>query len=445
MEKIVGACDALLDTVRGRVWVGFSGGRDSTVLLHALARSADRVPGGRSRLTAVHVNHGLAPASADWVGHCEGFARTLGIDIHLATLALSPGANLEAQARSARYRVFRELLAEDDVLALAHHADDQVESVLLHLFQGRGLYGMPAERALGAGRLVRPLLSQPRSTLESYATSHALDWVEDPSNEDQSLDRNFLRHRVVPDLAGRFPELPKRLARLTETTEATALALEEALSLQRNPLPLSVLDGLSRPVRQSVLRHWLVVQDAAAGVSDGALADFLDQLESANDRQPSMSIGSGRLARFRRQLYLVDEPPVLEGTYPLACPGELLLPHGRLRADLEAPGAAAGQVATVALPLHVTFTTALPAGCTLRVEGKSRKVRELMRLAGVPPWARGVLPLVADAGGVAVVPGVAVRDTAAAPAADTRAVRVSWEPAAGTTRTAAGAAEAEAR
>ncbi len=428
MEQVVSACDALLEKVRGRIWVGFSGGMDSTVLLHGLARSAGQHPDGPDRLTAVHVDHGLVPASADWARHCAQLAGELGIASRLAQLSLAPGANLEARARSARYRVFRGLLETDDVLVLAHHADDQVESVLLHLFQGRGLYGMPAERSLGVGRLVRPLLGLPRSVLEAYARSHALRWIEDPSNDDESLDRNFLRHRVVPALCERFPGLPKRLSRLTESAEATSLALEEALALNRNPLPLSVLDGLSRPVRQSVLRHWLVVQDSAAGVSDSALDDFIDQLESANDRQPSMQIGHRRLARYRRQLYLVDEPPVLDGTYALSCPGELKLPHGCLRVQSPAEQSDA-DVVNVTLPLHVTFAAALPAGASIRVGTQNRKIRELMRSAGVPPWSRGVLPLIVDADGIAVLPGIAMRDASVPEAAAAHPVHVTWEPA----------------
>lgn len=427
MEGVASACDALLDGARGRVWVGFSGGMDSTVLLHGLARSAASHADGTARLVAVHVDHGLVPSSGDWARHCDEVARSLGVSCRLATVSLQPGANLEARARSARYRIFRELLGAHDVLALAHHADDEVESVLLHLFQGRGLYGMPTERSLGEGRLVRPLLGLPRSALLAYAQSHELRWIEDPSNEDESLDRNFLRHQVVPALCERFPGLSRRLTRLTETAQATALALEEALALNRNPLPLSVLDGLTRPVRQSVLRHWLVVQDAAAGVSDGALADFLDQLESANDRQPSMHIGSGRLARYRRALYLVEDPPVLDGTYALACPGELALPHGRVLADPVLPGSDDPAAVQVTLPLHVTFAAALPAGCAIRVNGQSRKVRELMRSAGVPPWERDLLPLVADSNGVAAVPGIAVREPIAA-VADARSVRITWMP-----------------
>ncbi|MGD8417593.1 MAG: tRNA lysidine(34) synthetase TilS, partial [Pseudomonadales bacterium] len=372
MEAITAACDGLLARFAGRILVGFSGGMDSSVLLHALVGAAAS-RGEPDRITAVHVDHALHPDSAHWAGHCEAFAASLGVPLHGESLDLAPGANLEARARAGRYRVFRGLLGSGDALALAHHADDQLESVLLHLFQGRGLYGMPARRPLGEGVLVRPLLALPRSSVSAYAEGFSLRWIDDPSNLDLELDRNFVRHRILPELSERFPGLPGRLQRLSSNAAATSLALEEALALTRNPLPLSVLDGLSRPVRQSVLRHWLVVQDAAAGVSDGALGDFLAQLESANDRQPSMSLGNGRVCRYRRRLYLVPEPPVLEEGYAISAPGTLSLPHGSL--TLAASPEAGGEPVELAGPLRVVFIGGLAPGVTLRVRGSARRPR----------------------------------------------------------------------
>ncbi len=421
---LLDGCGVLLDDSSGRVYAAVSGGLDSTVLLHALAGQA-RERNVLQRICAVHVDHGLQPSSADWARRCEALARSLGVEFRLDVVDLDPGTNVEARARSARYRLLQAHLGPGDVLALAHHADDQAESVLLHILQGRGLYGMPESRPLGAGRLVRPLLGLPRSDLAAYAGAHGLEWVEDPSNQDLSLDRNYLRREVLPGLSRRFPELRKRLERLAAHHQATTRALEEVLELQRNPLPLSVLDGLPRPVRLAVLRQWLVARNAAAGVRDGALSDFLAQLESANDRQPVLEAGRLRLRRHRRHLYLLAEPPELAPSYGISCPGRLLLPHGVFALEPAPDGASS--VVTLDPPLRVTFLGALERNVRIRVGGAGRKPRELMRQAGLPPWEREVLPLLADAQGLALLPGVAVRDPLPG---GTTACRWRWEAAA---------------
>ncbi len=433
MEPISTACDALFDLSPGRLIVGCSGGMDSMVLLHALA-GAGAVRGELDRVLAVHVDHGLDPDSNNWAEACAREAALLKVDYQsTAVVALEPGSNLEARARAARYRVFEECLAEDDLLLLAHHAGDQTESLLLHLLQGRGLYGMPKSRTLGCGRLVRPLLEFSRTELAAYARAYNLTWIEDPGNADLTLDRNFLRHSLLPDLNERFPELPKRLETLAGSTAATASALVEIAGLTRHPLPLSLLDGRSQPTRLSLLRHWLIAHNAGGAITTAALAEFLRQLDAANDRQPSLTTPAGRLTRFRRQLYLVNEPADLAGHYPLDVPGESVLPHGVLRATRAVAETDADAVVLVP-PFRVTFEPELGEERRMWTRGQYRNLRELMRETGVPPWKRDTLPLLVDELGPALLPGVAVRDPAwAREGATARGiepllVNVRWNP-----------------
>ena len=209
-----------------RLIVGLSGGLDSTVLLHALAAAEPDVP-----LEAVHVDHGLHPQSTAWAAQCEQLARTLGL--HLARHRVrvrETGSGVEAAARDARYECFKSLLSAGDCLLLAHHLQDQSETVLLHLMRGsgaRGVRGMPADRRLGAGRLLRPLLGTPRDDLEAYARRHDLDWIDDPSNMDRVHDRNFVRHDVLPLLRERWPAADDRL------THAAALAARSRDTIDR--------------------------------------------------------------------------------------------------------------------------------------------------------------------------------------------------------------------
>ncbi|HAR30595.1 MAG TPA: tRNA lysidine(34) synthetase TilS, partial [Gammaproteobacteria bacterium] len=203
-----------------RVYVGFSGGLDSAVLLHLSARVAREreLP----RPVAVHVHHGLQASADAWLHHADGVARRLGVEFLARRVTVASGGSLELAARSARYAVFRELLAVPGAcLLLAHHRDDQIETVLMRVLQGRGPYGMPERRRLAAGALLRPLLDVPRSTLMQYAKQHELTWVEDPSNAALDADRNFLRHEIMPRLRARFPQTDQALLRLSQSSGLT--------------------------------------------------------------------------------------------------------------------------------------------------------------------------------------------------------------------------------
>jgi tRNA(Ile)-lysidine synthase len=383
---------------------------DSLVLLHAIAHSARRA-GALNRVLAIHVDHGLDPDSSRWADQCRSQAESLAVEIELQVLAVQPGSNLEARARAGRYQVFESLLGAGDLLLLAHHAGDQLESRLLHLLQGRGLYGMPSERALGAGRLMRPLLGLPRQALAAYARLHDLVWLEDPSNADESLDRNFLRQSLLPLLTSRFPSLAKRIDKVGRNLEDMLAAMDELAGLERRPLPLSVFDGLSQPARLALLRRWLSRHAQSGGASRAALEEFLRQLDAGNDRQPSLALPGARLIRYRRALHLAPEAVQLEPSYPMEVPGVLRLPHGELVVVEVADDVAAEERVRLVPPVVVRFAT---DGLKILSGGHERAVRDLMREAGIPPWQRTSLPLLADTRGVALVPGVAVRDAAAA-------------------------------
>jgi tRNA(Ile)-lysidine synthase len=400
MDPVTSACEKVFADTPGRILVGFSGGMDSTVLLTALAQNSAH----RSRLVALHVDHGLLAESVGWREHCERTARHLGVEYVSERLELghagTVSGSLEARARDRRYRVFESHLGDSDALVLAHHLGDRDESFLLHLFQGRGVFGMPERRPLGRGVLVRPFLHLSRETLRSYAEDRELSWVEDPGNHDAAMDRNYLRSEIVPRLKARFEGLSRRIDRVVRHTAATERALVEALELDRHPLPMSVLNGLSRPAAVSVIRHWLIRQQAVTGIGDAAIVELLRQLDADNDRQPALETTAGTLRRYRRQLYLVPAPPELETSYELAVPGTLNLPHGTLSAQAGNAGPA----------LTVRFLEDCPPGLSLRVNGHEQKVREVLRAAAVPPWERPAVPLVFDREGLLAVAGLAVRD-----------------------------------
>lgn len=210
--------------------VGFSGGLDSAVLLHLLASSPEAHERG---LRAMHVHHGLQERADDWAAHCRDVCAALSVPltIHHVTVPRDSGLGIEGAARQARRAAFAEQLGDSEVLALAHHLDDQAETFLLRALRASGpdgLAAMPAWRPFARGHLWRPLLHVPRAALERYAHAHGLLWIDDPSNTDVSFDRNFLRQRVLPLLRERWPRAAASMARSAALCgEASGLLADE--------------------------------------------------------------------------------------------------------------------------------------------------------------------------------------------------------------------------
>ena len=191
--------------------VAFSGGIDSSVLLHALASASDGTP-----VVAIHIDHGLHPDSAAWSQHAETFSTALGVEFITRAVSLDPKLpqGTEAAARDARYQAFYELVEDDDCLLSAHHERDQAETLLLNLMRGSGpagLAGIRVTQSFGRGQLLRPMLGVSGDDIAAYASAEGLTWIEDPSNADTRFDRNFIRREVMPLLRTRWPAVDNRL------------------------------------------------------------------------------------------------------------------------------------------------------------------------------------------------------------------------------------------
>ena len=386
-----------------RWYVAFSGGVDSTVLLHLLQRWC------KNRrlappLSAIHINHGLQSAAAEWQLHCESFCRTLGVPLHSFPASVSAaGRGVEAAARDARYGIFKRQLEAGDVLFLGHHLDDQVETFFLRLLRGAGLQGlaaMPLTRPLGAGRLARPLLGLPRRQLEAYAAEHGLTWVEDPSNEDTDLDRNFLRAQVLPLLASRWPGYRQTVSRAAEHIgDAAALLVElqpppaTVHSVMGDPgiaLAELVADG---PRGAAKLRHWLQARNLPAP-DQAQMAEFLRQLREGGERsRPGLRCSAFTLQRYRDAVYLLpdfDRQSVGESLW--LGPGEIYELPGWGQLALEEV-AATGLSLAPGERLQVRWRR---GGERCRPRGRpggSASLKKLLQERGVPPWWRDRLPL----------------------------------------------------
>lgn len=279
--------------------MGLSGGCDSVVLLHILA-----VLGPRERLRAVHVHHGLSENADRWAAFCTDYCRDLGVELRVERVEVDrhSGRGLEAAAREARYTAFSRSAGE--LLLLGHHQGDQAETVLFNLLRGAGVAGaagIPVERREQHPRILRPLLDVSRDEIEAYARDQRLDWVDDESNRDTGLSRNFLRHRVLTVLAARFPAAETNLAQAAgRFAEADVLLGELALidwraAADGDALKLAKLRELSPPRLKNLLRYRLreLGWHAPAAVR---LEEFSRQLRTAGaDRHPALDLAEGSM------------------------------------------------------------------------------------------------------------------------------------------------------
>jgi tRNA(Ile)-lysidine synthase len=384
--------------------VAFSGGVDSTVLLHLLQRWC-RTQRVAPPLTAIHINHGLQSAAAEWQLHCESFCRKLGVPLRCFPASVSAaGRGVEAAARDARYGIFKRQLGSGDVLFLGHHLDDQVETFFLRLLRGAGLQGlaaMPVTRPLGAGRLARPLLGLPRRQLENHAAEHGLTWVEDPSNEDIDLDRNFLRAQVLPLLASRWPGYRRTVSRAGEHIGDAAALLAQLLpppatvhSVMGDPgIALAELAADGPRGAAPKLRHWLQARNLLAP-DQAPLDEFLRQLREGGQRsRPALQCSAFTLKRYRDAVYLLpdfDDQSVGESLW--LGPGEVYELPGSGQLALE-EAAATGLSLAPGERLQVRWRR---GGERCRPRGRpggSASLKKLLQEWGVPPWWRDRLPL----------------------------------------------------
>jgi tRNA(Ile)-lysidine synthase len=386
--------DALRTQSEGSLCVAYSGGPDSTALLHALAS----LPEARARgLRVMHVDHGLHAESASWATHCRAFCVTLGLtcEIHIANVALDAGIGVEAAARHARYAIFAEHLRAGERLVCGHHQDDQVETVLLKLLRGagpEGLGGMRMERTFGRGMLWRPLLTLPRQVLRDYVQTHQLPCIDDPSNDDTRLARNHLRHQVLPLVKALWPQAAISITHSAALCRAAADALQHewlaalATLCDATTHSLDAIGWLALPpaLRDPLLAHWLHMQGLPAPTT--AQRQQIERQCTAQDGQlPCIQWPGAELHVWKSRLWaMAPRNPV---TWPdgLRWQGEpLRLPDGGLL-TLE-------PAVPLPLALHVRCRH---GGERIKPahDRHTRDLRSLFQSGAIPPWQRASCPL----------------------------------------------------
>jgi tRNA(Ile)-lysidine synthase len=382
------------------------------VLLHALACLR---PAAGWSLAAVHVHHGLHPEADAWTEHCRQFCASLAVPLRVERVDVGSTADtgLEAAARRARYAALAGVMAAGDVLLTAHHLDDQAETILLQLLRGAGVAGlaaMPAETRLGPGWHARPLLPFRRAALRDYASREGLRWIEDSSNLDTRLGRNFLRHRVIPLLESHWPSASEAMARAAGHAAEAADLVEAVAELDlrrcRQPdgsLGLPALVSLPEPRQRNVLRQWI----RSRGLSPPA-ARTIDALRSLALSSPATGhaermVSERTVYYYQQALHLPDPVPELPATAldwnperPLELPGRRTL---RLTATI---GAGLSAKAIAGRRLSVDWRQG-GESCRLAGQPHQQALKKILQSASIPPWERFRIPLLRVDGELAAI------------------------------------------
>ncbi len=423
-----------------RLRLAYSGGLDSTVLLHALAGL--RADHGFS-LSAIHIDHALHAGSAAWAVRCAQACGSLAVPFESYRVQVQlADEGLEAAARRARYAALGAALGTGEFLVTAQQRDDQAETLLLQLLRGAGIAGlaaMPPRARFGAGELLRPILGFSRAALQDWAVANHLEWIEDPSNQNLHLRRNFLRAEILPRLARVWPDASAKLARtashaaearsLLDEVAGQDLAACQAHDSRHAPaLSVQACAALAPARQRNLLRFWLRQQGFPAP-SGHSLNELLAQLRVVPVSQHSCLRWPGvEVWRYRNLLVALAVRPLPDPALDVEWP-DLRVPievHGVGRLHAE-PVRGRGLVrARLSGPLHIRLRR---GGEVMRLPGREHRhmLKKCLQAEGVPPWQRARLPLVFSGTDIAAVADLWVcAPFAARP--DEEGLVIVWEP-----------------
>lgn len=403
-----------------RVLIAYSGGVDSHVLLHAMSVLREKY---QLNLHAVHIHHGLLPHANEWSAHCEKICAGLSVSFQCVKVAIthSKGESLEALARQARYQAFSELMRSEDLLVVAHHQDDQAETLMLQLMRGAGLKGlasMPTKKSFFRGFVLRPFLTVRRQNILSYAKKHNLSWVEDTSNHDLRFDRNYMRFKIMPLMRDRWPGLSKtflRVARLSaEANELLeTMGQDDVKKLQDNNgrLSLVLLKTMAHPRVKNILRSWILHNEFQLPHEKHIDQIIKNVIFAKGDAKPCVSWANVEVRRFRNHLFIMSSAQQIDPSVQLAWD---------LKAHLSLPGSLGVLLCQTQLGEGIN-----PDLLSERVEVRFRRggekielfnragshsLKKLFQEWGVPSWERDYIPLVFHQKELIVVVGYAVAE-----------------------------------
>jgi tRNA(Ile)-lysidine synthase len=409
-------------------WViALSGGLDSIVMLHI---AASHLPS--NKLHVLHINHHLQSSADEWSAFCKRQSDALSLPF--SQIDVFPLNNGEAAARDARYIAFKDFLQAGDGLLLGHHADDQAETILFRLLRGsglRGLAGIPVSRKLGCNDIVRPLLSVSRAEIEFYAHAQQLNWIEDPTNQHDVYDRNFLRLNVLPVLKERWPNVVERFSStsrlLYQDRELLDQYLDQELGgllLNKSALNGGMLESLTVDKRKALIRRWVYTQQGEFLNEAQLLQLEQDFFQSGIDRNPELILKAAVLRRYRRDLYLCanfvfeDEP----NTQSLS-EGQFHRKGGVLSVEL-----GHGEASRLKT-LDKLVCVQRKEGMSCKPVGRGTKsLKKLFQEASIPPWQRDNWPVCMVENEIVAIPGICVCEGWSVSSTELPGFSLRWEP-----------------
>jgi tRNA(Ile)-lysidine synthase len=419
--KEVSLCDAV--SLHPNIYVAYSGGVDSHVLLHALVQLVSN-----KQLKVIHIHHGLFQQADEWAAHCQKICNKLKVDCEIVKVKVdcSSGDSIEEAARNARYQVFAKLLQDGDVLVCAHHVDDQAETCLLQFLRGAGIKGlaaMPSVVRFAKGYLARPFLSISRQDILTYAKQNKLSWVEDESNHDLKFTRNFLRYKVMPLFKKRWPGISKTIMRVSDhCAEANQLLKELAeqdLSLVHgkasNTLSVQKLNNFSYVRQKNILREWLQNQGYLLPSTIKLKHIIGDVINARGDAKSCVSWSDVEVRRYQDDVYAMDALVQHDvGTHIFwDCKKDLQLPANMGLLSCKKVVGKGVRQDVIKEPLKVAFRQGGEA-CRLLNRQGTHQLKKLFQEWQVPPWLRDRVPLIYIADKLAMIVGFGVCEEFAA-------------------------------
>lgn len=456
-ESLIDALAAALQRVppRRRLVVAVSGGLDSMLLLHACAHYVQRA--GGLPLQVLHVHHGLSANADDWAQRVTLASAALGVPCRVLRVQVDRNRpSLEAAARDARHAALTAALQPGDALLLAHHADDQAETLLQRLLRGSGVTGLaamrPARALPGDAWLLRPWLAIPRAGLEAAAVAAGLSWADDESNGNLGHDRNFLRHVVLPPLKSRWPSLPQTLAATAARLDETDRLLNAYLDAELEPMlaasaawhawadggapdrpALTVEPLLAAPPEKqhALLRRWL--HRVGAPVFQAHWLAQVQRIAAARiDAESALHVAGWEVHRHRGHLHAFPSLPSVPDAVPMPwdLQEELHLGAGAGRLQVLPADTGAGLAVPLPLPdddVHVAFRAGGERLC-VRAGAGHRPLKKVLQELGIPPWLRARLPLLHVNGQLLAVADTVLDAESAARLTGRPCVRLRWLP-----------------
>lgn len=399
--------------------LGLSGGMDSVVLLHLLHELAPRFSW---TISALHVHHGISRNADEWAAFCTKLCAKYSVPLHIKHVDIAPlreELGIEAAARKLRHAAFAS--QPTDFIALAHHADDQVETLLLQMLRGAGVKGVAAMASFKPAAThnpatLRPLLDIPRSVLLAYARQHELLWVEDESNADDHYPRNFLRHCLLPRLEEKFPAYRDTLSRSARHfAEASGLldelAREDAQGyVSADALDIEKLRALSPPRSRNLLRYFLHVCGAPMP-STALIEEMLHQLLAARESAAvCITFGAWQVRHYQNKIYVLPALGDFDRNFTSSWKGENELEWPALNAKLFFSSIPGQGISLEKLKRAATTLRLRSGGEKLRPHpaAATRSLKNILQESQIPPWQRERLPLLFCGDELVCVVGVAI-------------------------------------